>query len=179
MKTDNPRQTLRSVGDYCRRKCGLSSVRLPASKGNDRDAFAAALRSRSLPAAPEDTAGAGMEQMIRTAERCNIVQICLKPDRVGSLGQRRLVLCAESCVFQVPAFFSNQGLTKMLFCAIIEKLNPKGEVSERFKEPVLKTGDAAMHRGFESHPLRHISYGYRIHPLEKYPSGEGAPLLRE
>ena len=30
-----------------------------------------------------------------------------------------------------------------------------GEVSEWFKEPVLKTGDAAMHRGFESHSLRH------------------------
>ena len=30
-----------------------------------------------------------------------------------------------------------------------------GEVSEWFKEPVLKTGDAATHRGFESHPLRH------------------------
>ena len=30
-----------------------------------------------------------------------------------------------------------------------------GEMSERFKEPVLKTGDAATHRGFESHSLRH------------------------
>ena len=28
------------------------------------------------------------------------------------------------------------------------------EVSEWFKEPVLKTGDSAMGRGFESHPLR-------------------------
>ena len=36
------------------------------------------------------------------------------------------------------------------------KLIPNGEVSERFKELVLKTSDAAMHRGFESHPLRHI-----------------------
>ena len=25
-----------------------------------------------------------------------------------------------------------------------------GEMSERFKEPVLKTGDGATHRGFES-----------------------------
>ena len=33
----------------------------------------------------------------------------------------------------------------------------QGEVSERFKEPVLKTGDAERHRGFESHPLRHKS----------------------
>ena len=31
-----------------------------------------------------------------------------------------------------------------------------GEVSEWFKEPVLKTGDAATHHGFESHPLRHL-----------------------
>ena len=27
-------------------------------------------------------------------------------------------------------------------------------MSERFKEPVLKTGDGATHRGFESHSLR-------------------------
>ena len=32
-----------------------------------------------------------------------------------------------------------------------------GEMSERFKEPVLKTGDAETHRGFESHSLRHMS----------------------
>ena len=31
-----------------------------------------------------------------------------------------------------------------------------GEVSEWFKEPVLKTGDSARGRGFESHPLRHF-----------------------
>ena len=31
-----------------------------------------------------------------------------------------------------------------------------GEVSEWFKELVLKTSDVARHRGFESHPLRHI-----------------------
>ena len=29
-----------------------------------------------------------------------------------------------------------------------------GEVSERFKELVLKTSDSARGRGFESHPLR-------------------------
>ncbi len=32
-----------------------------------------------------------------------------------------------------------------------------GEMSERFKEPVLKTGDPATGRGFESHSLRHLS----------------------
>ena len=31
-----------------------------------------------------------------------------------------------------------------------------GQVSEWFKEPVLKTGDTATYRGFESHPVRHI-----------------------
>ncbi len=35
-----------------------------------------------------------------------------------------------------------------------------GEVSEWFKEPVLKTGDAATHHGFESHPLRQRKNGY-------------------
>ena len=34
---------------------------------------------------------------------------------------------------------------------------PYGEVSEWFKEPVLKTGDVAMHREFESHSLRQNS----------------------
>ena len=32
-----------------------------------------------------------------------------------------------------------------------------GEVSERFKELVLKTSDSAMGRGFESLPLRHVA----------------------
>jgi hypothetical protein len=31
----------------------------------------------------------------------------------------------------------------------------QGEVSEWFKELVLKTSDSARGRGFESHPLRH------------------------
>ena len=31
-----------------------------------------------------------------------------------------------------------------------------GEVSEWFKELVLKTSDVVRHRGFESHPLRHL-----------------------
>ena len=62
--------------------------------------------------------------------------------------------------------FLNQDLTNLIFYAIIIKLIPDGEVSERFKEPVLKTGDAAMHRGFESHSLRHISA-----KTEKYSRG--------
>ena len=55
-----------------------------------------------------------------------------------------------------------------------------GEVSERFKELVLKTSDSSRSQGFESLPLRqHFSISkLKIH-TEKYPSGEGAPLLRE
>ena len=33
-----------------------------------------------------------------------------------------------------------------------------GELSERFKEPVLKTGDSERNLGFESLTLRHNSY---------------------
>ncbi len=33
-----------------------------------------------------------------------------------------------------------------------------GEVSEWFKELVLKTSDSERGRGFESHPLRHRTY---------------------
>ena len=36
-------------------------------------------------------------------------------------------------------------------------VSPVGGLSERFKEPVLKTGDGAIHREFESHTLRHKS----------------------
>ena len=44
-----------------------------------------------------------------------------------------------------------------------------GEVSERFKEPVLKTGDSERGRGFESHPLRHKNL-YSENITEKYSS---------
>ena len=33
-------------------------------------------------------------------------------------------------------------------------MQSNGEVSERFKELVLKTSDSERNRGFESHPLR-------------------------
>ena len=50
-----------------------------------------------------------------------------------------------------------------------------GEMSEWFKEPVLKTGDSARSRGFESHSLRHISF-YDAAAMQKYPSGRrGSP----
>ena len=60
-------------------------------------------------------------------------------------------------------------------------------MSERFKEPVLKTGDPATGRGFESHSLRHF-FSKRI-PRQfqivfflirsDTQEAEGAPLLRE
>lgn len=40
--------------------------------------------------------------------------------------------------------------TLYLICSV------HGRVAERFKAPVLKTGDPARDRGFESHPFRHI-----------------------
>ena len=43
-----------------------------------------------------------------------------------------------------------------------------GEVSEWFKELVLKTSDTATYRGFESHPVRHIFYIYRFADLPKW-----------
>ena len=39
--------------------------------------------------------------------------------------------------------------------------NP-GEMSERFKELVLKTSDSERGRGFESHPLRHQNLNYYL-----------------
>ena len=46
-----------------------------------------------------------------------------------------------------------------------------GEVSERFKELVLKTSDSERGRGFESHPLRQTQIRYRNRPtMEKYSS---------
>ena len=58
---------------------------------------------------------------------------------------------------------------RMIYCS-----SSLGEVSEWFKEPVLKTGDSERGRGFESHLLR-LVFGpiinYNISALEKYPSG--------
>ena len=51
-------------------------------------------------------------------------------------------------------------------------------MSERFKEPVLKTGDAATRRGFESHSLRQFSFieKAKCFDLRKYPRGRrGSP----
>ena len=52
-----------------------------------------------------------------------------------------------------------------------------GEVSERFKELVLKTSDSERGRGFESHPLRQQFYQDLFGEVPKL--AEGAPLLRE
>ena len=52
-----------------------------------------------------------------------------------------------------------------------------GEMSERFKELVLKTSDSAMSRGFESHSLRHTfpDMVWQF-DLEWYPRGRrGSP----
>ena len=55
-----------------------------------------------------------------------------------------------------------------------------GEMSERFKELVLKTSDTAMCRGFESHSLRHFLSFISAQPTcGSTQVAEGAPLLRE
>ena len=66
-------------------------------------------------------------------------------------------------------------------CVVKEiQINRYGEVSEWFMELVLKTSDLARDRGFESLLLRQFFYLICVSSaLEKYPSGEGAPLLRE
>ena len=46
-----------------------------------------------------------------------------------------------------------------------------GEVSEWFKELVLKTSDTATYRGFESHPLRHIQKGKKCQLYINYTIG--------
>ena len=61
---------------------------------------------------------------------------------------------------------------------MISYLSKFGEMSERFKEPVLKTGDPATGRGFESHSLRHfISFRTILFfDSEWYPRGRrGSP----
>ncbi len=50
---------------------------------------------------------------------------------------------ARSFSFRHLTFFRSDGI-----------ISAYGELSERFKEPVLKTGDGATHREFESHTLR-------------------------
>ena len=59
-------------------------------------------------------------------------------------------------------------------------LSKIGEMSERFKELVLKTSDTERYQGFESLSLRqlHITYLSSLY-TEDYSSGEEAPLLRE
>ena len=47
-------------------------------------------------------------------------------------------------------------LTRQFVCDIISTVSCDGEVSEWFKELVLKTSDPARDQEFESLPLRHL-----------------------
>ena len=58
----------------------------------------------------------------------------------------------------------------LLYFLLVLERKANGEVSEWFKELVLKTSDSARGRGFESYLLRFFSLKYVIQ-LEKYPSG--------
>ena len=56
-----------------------------------------------------------------------------------------------------------------------------GEVSEWFKELVLKTSDPARDRGFESHSLRHLDLIEHLDRTFQWSCtqvGDEAPLLR-
>ena len=65
----------------------------------------------------------------------------------------------------------------MLYCTSAKS---SGELSEWFMEPVLKTGDAARHRGFESLALRHVNSLRTAGTIRRSTQvAEGAPLLRE
>ena len=52
-----------------------------------------------------------------------------------------------------------------------------GEMAERLMALVLKTSDAAMHRGFESLSLR--QFHILLSAWRSTQEAEGAPLLRE
>ena len=92
--------------------------------------------------------------------------------------------------FHVNFFFFEKTLDKTIimwyYINVADRKQHKGygEVSERFKELVLKTSDSSRSREFESRPLRHTfnSSAARnivlVHLLELYSSGEEAHLLR-
>ena len=72
-------------------------------------------------------------------------------------GRREMRLRHRFAGFAV--FSGIQQLTKWRRCVIFSTGSSGsgyGEMSEWFKEPVLKTGDSARSRGFESHSLRHF-----------------------
>ena len=82
--------------------------------------------------------------------------------------QRRGSLYTLAPVLSTPFFRKNPSFFRRLFSAPKPSLRltdfpenailrTNGELSERFKEPVLKTGDGETHREFESHTLRHKS----------------------
>ena len=76
--------------------------------------------------------------------------------------------------------FENLYLTKSVYydrIVVADTVGRYGEMSEWFKELVLKTSDPARDQGFESLSLRHLFYS--LCRTEDYSSGEEAPLLRE
>ena len=80
---------------------------------------------------------------------------------------------------EAPADFTSPEVLYQDLVKTIHKYHPSDDISmsERFKELVLKTSDAAMRRGFESHSLRQI---LSLHSTwSDTQEAEGAPLLRE
>ena len=64
---------------------------------------------------------------------------------------------AEHLTFNQGVRSSNLRWVTKFSCRI-----HNGEVSEWFKELVLKTSDSERDRGFESHPLRHLKIKCRV-----------------
>ena len=86
-------------------------------------------------------------------------------------GTRKFESCYPSQVYDPLAQSAehltfNQGVRSSNLRWVTITLKTSGEVSEWFKELVLKTSDSERGRGFESHPLRHKDF----FSLEKYSS---------
>ena len=75
----------------------------------------------------------------------------------------------------------NQGVRSSNLRWVTIIFRTSGEVSEWFKELVLKTSDPARDRGFESHSLRHLDLIEHLDRTFQWSCtqvGDEAPLLR-
>ena len=74
-----------------------------------------------------------------------------------SLDCQSILAQADCFVKHQKSRFRKRKAYTWLLTGKMISFSTHGEMSERFKEPVLKTGDGATHRGFESHSLRQIT----------------------
>ena len=88
--------------------------------------------------------------------------LCLLHDLLAALPFRRAPFSVLTGRFEIRPEMSPEMsvifiLTSAVHFGILIKVLVIGEMSEWFMEPVLKTGDAERHRGFESLSLRQHS----------------------